>query len=110
MTSWAQDSRLRTQPVLPAQEVILRTRPDVIWPVKRWIEAKARCYRTEPTRWEQSGSVTPYQPDTGDGATEPDVYRDTSAPGSVNGLPTEQGSVDEDEVERLAARWQEWKP
>ena len=71
---------------------------------------KARCYRTEPAGWEQSGSVTPYQPNTGDGATEPDVYRDTSAPGSVNGLPTEPGSVSEDEVERLAARWQEWKP
>jgi len=73
---------------------------------------KARCYRTEPTRWEQSGSVTPYQPNTGHGATEPDVYRDTSAPGSVNGLPTEPGSVDSvdtDEVERLAARWQEWQ-
>lgn len=65
---------------------------------------KAHCYRTDPTRWEQSGSVTPYQPDHGDGATEPDVYRETSAPGSVNGLPTEPGSVavDEDEIERLA--------
>jgi hypothetical protein len=32
MTSWAQDSRLPIQPVLPAQEVILRTVPDNTWP------------------------------------------------------------------------------
>jgi hypothetical protein len=66
---------------------------------------KARCYRTEPARWEQSGSVTPYEPDHRDGATEPDVYRKTSAPGSVDGLSAEPGSVavEEDEIERLAA-------
>jgi hypothetical protein len=39
MTPWAHDPRLPTQPVLPAQEVILRTAPDTTQPRKRWIEA-----------------------------------------------------------------------
>ena len=37
MTSWAQDSRLRTQPVLPAQEVIFGCASDDARPIERWI-------------------------------------------------------------------------
>lgn len=47
--------------------------------------SKARCYRTEPARWEQSGYVTPSVPDSGNGVTEPDVYKGDVGSGSVDG-------------------------
>ena len=46
MTSRAQNPRLPTQPALPAQEVIFRSRPDNARPAKRWIEAQ--FFRRDP--------------------------------------------------------------
>jgi hypothetical protein len=55
---------------------------------------KARCYRTAPAAWEQSGSVVPSALDPGHGSTEPDGYREPSAPGSVDEWSEGTGSVD----------------
>jgi hypothetical protein len=78
---------------------------------------KARCYRTEPERWAQSGYVTPSTPESGHGLTEPDVYKGDVGSGSVHGWPKDSGAVgsivpipppadeetvDEDEVEYWA--------
>jgi hypothetical protein len=55
---------------------------------------KAHCYRTALAAWEQSGSVAPLPLDLGDGSTEPDGYREPSAPGSVDEWSESTGSVD----------------
>lgn len=54
---------------------------------------KARCYRTVPDSREQSGTVAPSASNPDDCSTVPDVYKETSEPGTVGGGVKEVGSV-----------------
>ena len=55
--------------------------------------ARARCYRTAPEAWAHSGSVEQLGAEPGNCATAPDVYRDTSVVGAVDGSRSVVGSV-----------------